>query len=159
MDKQFKKRGTKKLLIEQIYPAEKHIIDHFNTLLPGFKDHRYIRVNNKPLFLIYLPNDIPNIKNFITTWQNLANENGLEGIHFIAHARNKNEINFLIEKGFDAVIVVDNSDFFKLNYSLIQRAYLKFIRIIFKRAKILDFRIVSEYHIIKEMLWAIVIPV
>ncbi len=71
---QFKKGGSDKLLIEQTYPNEKDIIDHFNTLLPAFKDIRYIRVRNKPLFMIYIPDDVPLVENFIIQWQSLAKQ-------------------------------------------------------------------------------------
>jgi lipopolysaccharide biosynthesis protein len=149
-DKQFKKGGNDKLLIKQEYPGEQDIIGHFNTLLPAFKDLRYIRVRNKPIFMIYNPGNIPEVRNFIRIWQKLAQQNGLDGIHFVAHLNDKSEIQTYRTKGFDGIVVNSNSDYFKANFSLVHRAYLKLMRVIFKKAKILDFRIVSSYHIIEE---------
>ena len=45
----------KKCLIEQKYDTEEGHIKHFKTLLPAFKDNRYICVDGKPLFMIYKP--------------------------------------------------------------------------------------------------------
>ena len=38
-----------KLLIEQLYPGTDDIVAHFYSLLPAFKDKRYIRLENKPI--------------------------------------------------------------------------------------------------------------
>lgn len=45
--------GSKELLIEQVYGTEKDWEEHFQYLLPFFKDERYIKRNNKPLFIIF----------------------------------------------------------------------------------------------------------
>lgn len=80
------KNGAKgKVIMQQEYPGLEDYTNHFMTLLPAFKDHRYITVEEKPLFLIYNVLDIPNFKLFIETWQKLANENGLKGIHFVGN--------------------------------------------------------------------------
>lgn len=75
------------ILLEQIY-NEKDYIEHFNALLPAFKDDRYIKVDNKPLFYIYRPLLIPDATHFINLWNKLAKENGLEGIYFVAMSFN-----------------------------------------------------------------------
>ncbi|HIR89373.1 MAG TPA: glycoside hydrolase family 99-like domain-containing protein [Candidatus Fimimorpha faecalis] len=72
-------------IFEQTYPGEKDYIAHFYAVLPAFKDHRYITVDEKPLFLIFNPDDIPDGKGFIELWQKLAKENGLKGIFFVGH--------------------------------------------------------------------------
>lgn len=82
-----------RVLIKQLYPSIQDYINHFNLLLPIFEDSRYIKVNGKPLFLIYKPNDIPNIEVFIDIWNALAKNNGFSGIYFIAHHTSKNEYN------------------------------------------------------------------
>jgi lipopolysaccharide biosynthesis protein len=71
-----------KILIEQSYPGQDDYINHFYAVLAAFKDTRYIKVDNKPLFYIYNPNDIPDCTEFIRIWNSLAKENGLEGIYF-----------------------------------------------------------------------------
>ena len=61
---------------------------HFNYLLPFFKDPRAIKINNKPVFLIYQPFLINKSKEMIDLWNVLAKENGLEGIYLIAIKNN-----------------------------------------------------------------------
>jgi hypothetical protein len=103
-NKDWNPNGTDKLLIEQSYPGIQDYQDHFYSLLPAFKDPRYIKVNGKLFFIIYSPLDNPvEIRSFVNTWQKLALENGLEGFYFVGLAlvgKNKEEI---LNMGFDAV--------------------------------------------------------
>jgi lipopolysaccharide biosynthesis protein len=77
--------ADKRTLIEQTYPGRADHERHFHALLPAFQDRRYIRVHNRPLFAIFRPKKLPAPEAFIELWQNLARQNGLEGIHFVAH--------------------------------------------------------------------------
>ena len=77
-------KGKKMMIAEQTYPGKEDYINHFNTVLPAFKDHRYIKVDGKPIFLIYDPYHFKDVKNFINLWQELAKQNDLKGIHFVA---------------------------------------------------------------------------
>lgn len=72
------------MIFEQTYPGDEDYIAHFYDVLPAFQDKRYIKVDGKPLFLVYAAEDIPDNKKFISLWQKLAIENGLKGIYFIA---------------------------------------------------------------------------
>ena len=74
------------MLMEQCYEGEGDFRDHFISLLPAFKDKRYICVDGKPLFMIYAPLDIPNVSSFLRIWRRLAEENGLSGIHFVGYS-------------------------------------------------------------------------
>ncbi len=78
--------GFNRILVEQTYPGIKDYEDHFYNLLPFFKDPRYIKVNDMPVFQVNTPLGIPNPNEFINIWQSLAVKNGLAGIFFIAHA-------------------------------------------------------------------------
>ncbi len=104
-----KNRNT---LIEQVYPGEQDIIDHFNTLLAAFKDSRYIKVDGKLLFMIYKPLQHPDIKRFIEIWQELAQKSALPGFYFVAHhqtvrefdnASEEETLNNMLNLGFSAV--------------------------------------------------------
>ena len=70
-------------IFEQLYPGDKDAIAHFNYVLPAFKDNRYIRVDNQPLFLIWAPNEIPDLGHFIDLWNTMAQTNGIDKIHFV----------------------------------------------------------------------------
>lgn len=93
-------------IIEQTYPGEKDVIDHFHCVLPAFKDKRYIKANQKPIFHIYDPLSLPNPTRFIEIWQKLALENGLKGIHFVGMAGGWIE-NYqkVLDLGYDAINV------------------------------------------------------
>lgn len=94
---------NRQTLIEQLYPGDVDIKNHFYALLPAFKDHRYIRIEDKPLFVVYRPFDLPNQNRFISIWQELAHSNGLEGIFFVGITDIDTEIDTIVELGFDAV--------------------------------------------------------
>jgi hypothetical protein len=95
-----------KALIEQTYPGNTDIENHFFEVLKAFLDPRYIRIDDKPVFMIYKPLDLPNPNEFINIWQNLAVKNGLKGIYFIGHAVNTLEVDKIEQFNFDAINLV-----------------------------------------------------
>jgi hypothetical protein len=72
-----------KTLIEQTYPGREDHIAHFHSLLKAFRDPRYIKLDNKPVFFVYEPATFPELKAFTALWNQLAIENGFSGIYFI----------------------------------------------------------------------------
>ncbi len=95
--------NERNLLIEQKYPGEEDYINHFKSVLKAFKDPRYFRVDDKPVFLLFQPNELPDSKVFIDLWNRLALENGLKGIFFIGQTDRSSQISELHEQGFNAV--------------------------------------------------------
>lgn len=87
------------VLMAQDYGDEKDWSLHFYSLLDAFMDPRYIRVNGKPLFLIYRPVSIPRCEEMIVHWQKLALTNGLKGIHMV---RTLGGFSIGEQQGFDA---------------------------------------------------------
>lgn len=96
----------KRVLIEQTYPGEEDHRRHFESLLPAFEDPRYIRVDGKPLFMIYDPSDLPDGKNTLDLWRNFAVKAGLPGIYFVAQHADTNWP--AKEHGYDAFVNVRN---------------------------------------------------
>lgn len=78
---------AEKNIIEQKYSIDDYKA-HFKAVLPAFKDKRYIRVDGKPLFYVFMPEAIPDPKIFIEIWQDLALKNGLPGIFFVGKRQN-----------------------------------------------------------------------
>ena len=79
----------KKTLVEFDYEKEDGWKKHFNYLLPFFKDERYIKINNKPVFMYcnyYKPDELKAMAEY---WQILAKNNGFEGIFFISKFTDK----------------------------------------------------------------------
>ena len=102
--KQFDKNGTQELLMEQTYPGEEDYILHFNTMLPAFKDKRYIKVDGKCLFAVYNPLADDSIHRvMLPLWQWLAKENGLEGFYFVGKSDKGRLRKEILEAGYDAV--------------------------------------------------------
>ncbi|WP_379968517.1 glycoside hydrolase family 99-like domain-containing protein [Epilithonimonas sp. UC225_85] len=92
----------KEILIEQTYSLEDHK-NHAIYLQKFFKDDRYIKVDGKPVFMIYRPIQIPDLDQVIDIYRSVAKENGFEDMFLVAsnsHAGYEN----LLEKGFDAVM-------------------------------------------------------
>ena len=94
-----------KLLIEQTYPGVLDYIDHFNAMLPAFKDPRYMKVNGKLIFGVFSPLDVPDFDVFKSTWNRLAQENGLEGFCFFAFSDGMKKGEKALSKGYDMACV------------------------------------------------------
>lgn len=75
------------------------IIEHLFTY---FRDPRYIRIENKPVFIIYRSNIIPNMEETLNLWRKKALEAGFDGIYLVG----AQTFGFVDPKeyGFDAVM-------------------------------------------------------
>lgn len=93
------------VLIEQEYNGREDYVNYFNYLLPFFKDKRYIKVDNKPMFHIYKMDEIPDLDLFCNTFNSLAVQNGFEEIYFVATHGNLQKVvtnsNFYGQVGVD----------------------------------------------------------
>lgn len=91
-------------LAVQKYLGEEDDKNHFYSLLKAFKDRRYIKVEGRPLFLIYKPLSFNKVSGFMQFWNNLARENGLDGFYFVACTiKIEEEYKKLKDLGFDGV--------------------------------------------------------
>ena len=69
------------ILAELKYGTKENWKNHFEYLLRFFKDERYIKVDNRPVFSFYQArNNFPIIKKMTEYWDELAKENGFAGI-------------------------------------------------------------------------------
>ena len=75
--------GNFDTLISHNFDDESDWVDHFNYLLPFFKDPRYISENNKPLFVIYIPQIIGKLTKMLRLWDSMAKENGFSGLTYL----------------------------------------------------------------------------
>lgn len=78
------KNGKNEILLSQSYGGVKEWTEHFQYLLPFFKDERYIKIKGYPVFLIYLAQDFHECSKMISLWNTLAEAEGIPGIYFIA---------------------------------------------------------------------------
>ena len=72
-----------RILIEQKYQGESDYIAYFNHLLPFFKDYRYLKTDNKPMFAVWQPSEIPDPSIFLKIFETLAMQHGFNGMHMI----------------------------------------------------------------------------
>lgn len=96
----------RKILIRQDYPGKLDYEKHFYEVLPAFHDNRYIKINNKPFFLLFAPQELPDSREFIDLWQNLAVKNGLTGIYFVAQTGNIEDIKTYLNNDYDSVNII-----------------------------------------------------
>jgi lipopolysaccharide biosynthesis protein len=73
-----------RVLIEQTYPGEDDHRRHFNHLLRAFADPRYVRVDGKPLFVVYRPEKLPDSRRVTDLWRDWALHAGLPGLYLMA---------------------------------------------------------------------------
>lgn len=107
------------VFLKQKYLGIDDYTKYFYEVLPMFKDNRYIKVDNKPLFYIYDADAIPDVRVFINLWNHLAQKEGLAGVYFVARTDSCGKApivfnesfleqallryNHMISLGFDAV--------------------------------------------------------
>lgn len=71
------------ILLEQKYGDESDWRQHFEYLVPFFRDDRYIKINNKPVFLIYKTSLITCLDEMLEKWNLWARKNDFDGIYVI----------------------------------------------------------------------------
>lgn len=94
--------NTDEVLIKQNYTHEDDL-DHIRFLGTFFNDPRYIRVDGKPLFIIYKPELFPDIRKTLKTWREEAAKIGIGDLYLCYF---ENEIQNIDPQilGFDAAI-------------------------------------------------------
>lgn len=69
------------ILLEYILGTEADWKQHFDSLLPYFKDERYIKQDGKPLMIIFHYSE--GIQAMCEYWNSLAKTNGFEGVNIV----------------------------------------------------------------------------
>jgi lipopolysaccharide biosynthesis protein len=73
------------ILIQQEHPPTKEAWGrHFEYLIKAWTDRRALRIGDKPLFCIYRPDKIPELRNMLDYWRERAREYGIEDMHFMS---------------------------------------------------------------------------
>jgi hypothetical protein len=72
------------ILIEQTHPPTiESWSKHFDYLIGAWTDERAIKIDGKPIFIIYRPQKIDEIEAMLDYWSNRAKERGLKGVYYI----------------------------------------------------------------------------
>jgi len=90
------------VLIKQTHPPGKGSWQrHFDYLIRFWEDKRAIKVDGKPVFVIYRPYRIPQIGRMLDFWREKAMERGLPGLYFIVQKQYEHPKRECLS-GFDA---------------------------------------------------------
>jgi hypothetical protein len=114
-------------LIEQRYLGSEDRRRHFETVVAAFKDDRYMKIGNKPIFMVFDPCGMPDGKEMIEQWNDLATCNGFDGVYFIAYLFSPSEVQAMSELGYDAV-AIDLIFAAACRRSIVRRAYRRLWR-------------------------------
>jgi lipopolysaccharide biosynthesis protein len=90
------------VLLRQEY-SEDDDLKHINYLKKYFSDSRYIRVDGKPVFVIYRPSLFPDIKKTSARWREECRKNGIGEI-YLCYMQSFGNYDDPSEIGFDAAI-------------------------------------------------------
>lgn len=100
-DKQ-KNGKDSQILVDFDYGDEEQWKKHFMYLLPFFKDDRYLKIANKPVFMVMTPTDNDIQKKMSAYWNKMATYNGFSGMYMVSRHRV-----FNIETTFDKEFVYE----------------------------------------------------
>ena len=151
--------GSKKVLVEQTYGDKSDWKRHFDYLLPFFKDDRYEKADNMPLFMIYdSQTDATIIDDMFYWFDHWGKEAGFGGIkcirecfHYPAEEEmnryKNNDLMFLAQPSCGRWALEDRSLFShylnKMKFRLSSKGY-------FKRPPVIDGNRLYKYMILKE---------
>ncbi len=122
------------VLIRQEYGSEDHA-RHIEWLCAAFLDQRYLLVEGRPLFLIYLPESIPEVSSVLETWSEACLRRIGVRPWFCATRTgfSTGDCNKFISLGFDGVVEFEpNRDHFPSASNSIGRA-VSFLRTVMPR--------------------------
>lgn len=97
--------GDHQVLLGQDY-ANYDVDAHIDCLAKAFTDPRYIRVEGRPLFVVYNPAAIPDLAQRVGQWRSSARRHGIADLYLCAALSVRNDLDAaaLYAAGFDAVI-------------------------------------------------------
>ncbi|MCK5360382.1 MAG: glycoside hydrolase family 99-like domain-containing protein [Gammaproteobacteria bacterium] len=95
----------REVLMRQEYSNEDSLA-HIKWLVDAFRDERYIRVNGKPIVLIYRLDTIPDVSVMISLWRDVAKKEGFQDIYICAVKNGFVEMSdqAILAAGFDAIV-------------------------------------------------------
>lgn len=121
------KKDGKEILIEQEYGTEVDWEKHFEYLIPFFKDERYIKYNNMPIFVIHNPERMNCIREMLQKWNEWAKDSGFDGIFCIGRNNDMETTDAKLQQEpnySDIFITEKNKTFDAINDQILANAYL-----------------------------------
>src|SRR5258706_868857 len=94
--------GDQTIMCQQDYSDADHTA-HVRSLIPAFKDPRYIKVKGHAVFAIYRSPNIPDVQRVLKLWRNEAEKEGVKLYLCRFESYSEGGANYL-KDGFDAAI-------------------------------------------------------
>lgn len=91
-----------RVLIEQTYLGPGDDERHFDYLCKAFHDQRYIKVDGKPMFLVYCPKELPEPEKTTEFWRKMARQRGIGDLYLVGIEYNP----WILTDGFDAQVAI-----------------------------------------------------
>ncbi|MCF0190791.1 MAG: glycoside hydrolase family 99-like domain-containing protein [Marinilabiliaceae bacterium] len=133
--KQWNKDGSgDRILMEQRYEGEADYRKHYEYVRTLVRDLRYVRVDEKPFFLIYKPDLFKDVELFIRLWNRWIEEDGIaSGFYFVANADDESRYDEYLRVGFNAVTPAHRHRvlYRHENSSVVLKAIKKLFRVVF----------------------------
>lgn len=124
------------VIMPQEYGGEADWKRHFHYLLPFFRDERYMKEGNRPMFLIYKPQSISCAMQMMDMWNVEARKAGFDGMLFVETLRSgmmdKRDLPFKARVEFEPIRSNIQQSFLALNYKRVRRYALKAFNELFK---------------------------
>ncbi len=124
---QFKKRV---LLIEQTYGELEDWKRHFDYLAAFFQDKRYIKIKNKPVFILYDAKNIFKVSEMMKYFNFRSKELGFDGIHFTNTLKDRLDVEISSINEFDSQ--VEYQPYFSNYYNTFRSRLYDFKRLLCK---------------------------
>ncbi len=102
VDEKLEESADDGFLVKLDYGTEEDWKIHFEYLAKFFRDPRYIRVDNKPVFVVWNYTDKHGLKQMIDYWRQLAIESGFDGLYLMNRYNPYDSM-----EGFDALMTYE----------------------------------------------------
>ena len=147
----------RQVLIRQEY-SEQDNLAHIEWLINAFRDDRYIKIDGRPLLLVYRLDNIPNLSSLIEKWRDRVQQYGFPDLYLCAVKNGFVNLSDeeILAKGFDGIVDFqpNRNDFpatqsFKsIIYSLVRRwfpdAVYQKIKLSVSANNIVDYRAMAK---------------
>ncbi|MBK5274148.1 MAG: glycoside hydrolase family 99-like domain-containing protein [Desulfuromonadales bacterium] len=119
------------ILQDQTYGGVEDDRRHFEWLLPALADPRAIRIDGKPVFLVYKAKSLPDCRRTTDLWRELAVKNGLPGLYLLSIETDGTFGWDPRQGGFDAAVEYQPywlrlNEYLKKNWLLVARNYVQY---------------------------------
>lgn len=114
------------VLMDQKYSFEDDKA-HAEWLIESFKDERYMKINNRPIFLIYKPFDLPDPKKTFKIFEDVCKSHGIEKPYFVA-SNSHNTGHNPYELGFDMALHFEARQYLLSQFMVNGPTLKKFVR-------------------------------